>query len=200
MEDGSKRVRGVTDLLASEERLANLVSDSIRPRLVPDIEVVPWRTLNVLVIQVYLSNTRPHYLERLGLENGVFIRVGSTNRKAEPLQIEELRRWNRMESFDEQAIPGLNSEAIDFRAASDLCAPYRQISSRSWSTLRITSEHQGRQVPTIGGLILFGRDRFSRFPDAWIQAGRFAGVSFVRVPGRLRCGARQGTLASAGRH
>ena len=43
VEDGSKNVRGVADVLAAEEKLANLVSDSIRPRLVPDIEVVPWR-------------------------------------------------------------------------------------------------------------------------------------------------------------
>ena len=38
VEDGSKNVRGVPDVLASEEKLANLVSDSIRPRLIPDIE------------------------------------------------------------------------------------------------------------------------------------------------------------------
>lgn len=181
VEDGPKNVRGVPDVLASEEKLASLVSDSIRPRLVPDIEVVPWRNLNVLAVQVYPSNTRPHYLERLGPETGAFIRVGSTNRRAEALQIEEMKRWNRMDSFDEQAIPDLKSEAIDFRAASELFAPYRQLTSRSWSTLRITTEHQGRQVPTIGGLLLFGKDRFGRFPDAWIQAGRFAGTNRARL-------------------
>src|ERR1035437_7837262 len=73
VDDGSKNVRGVPDVLASEEKLANLVSDSIRPRLIPDIEVVKWRNLNVLAVQVYPSNTRPHYLERLGPEDGVFI-------------------------------------------------------------------------------------------------------------------------------
>lgn len=181
VEDGSKNVRGVSDVLAAEEKLASLVSDSIRPRLIPDIEVVPWRTLNVLAIQVYPSNTRPHYLERLGPENGVFIRVGSTNRKAEALQIEEFKRWNRMDSFDEQAVPDLKSEAIDFRVASELFAPYRQLTSQAWSTLRITTEHQGRQVPTIGGLLLFGKDRFERFPDSWIQAGRFAGLHRARL-------------------
>jgi ATP-dependent DNA helicase RecG len=152
VEDGTKNVRGVADVLAAEERLANLVSDSIRPRLIPDIEVVPWRNLNVLVVQVYPSNTRPHYVERLGPDDGVFIRVGSTNRKAEPQQIEELKRLNWMSSFDEQAIPNLKSEAIDFRAASELFAPYRQLNSQAWNTLRVVTEYQGRQVPTIGGL------------------------------------------------
>jgi predicted HTH transcriptional regulator len=36
-------------------------------------------------------------------------------------------------------------------------------------------------VPTIGGLLLFGKDRFARFPDAWIQAGRFAGSNRARL-------------------
>ena len=86
-----------------------------------------------------------------------------------------------MNSFDEQAIPDLNSEAIDFRAASELFAPYRQLTAQALSTLRITTEHQGHQVPTIGGLLLFGKDRFARFPDAWIQAGRFAGTNRARL-------------------
>jgi predicted HTH transcriptional regulator len=80
--------------------------------------VVPWRNLNVLAVQVYASNTRPHNLERLGPQDGVFIRVGSTNRKAAALQIdtetpkvdELVRRAGR---------PDLKSEAIDFRAASE---------------------------------------------------------------------------------
>jgi ATP-dependent DNA helicase RecG len=181
VEDGTKRVRGVPAVLDAEERLASLIADSIRPRLVPDIDVVPWRNLNVLAVQVYPSNTRPHYLERLGPEAGVFIRVGSTNRRAEPTQIDELRRVNRTDSFDEQAIPDLNSEAIDFRAASELFAPYRELRLKDLKTLRITTDHQSRQVPTVGGLLLFGKERLSRFPDAWIQAGRFLGTSRVRL-------------------
>jgi predicted HTH transcriptional regulator len=181
VEDGTKRVRGVPDILEAEERVASLVADSIYPRLIPDIEVVPWRKLNVLIVQVYPSSTRPHYLQRLGPEAGVFIRVGSTNRRAEETQIEELKRLNRMDSFDERAIPGLNSEALDFRAASELFAPYRKLTPQAWKTLRMTTEHQGRQVPTIGGLLLFGKDRFSWFPDAWIQAGRFAGTTRARL-------------------
>ena len=181
VEDRSKRVCGVPDVLQAEEKVANLVSDSIRPRLVPDIEVVPWRALSVLLIQVYPSNTRPHHLAQLGPDAGVFIRVGSTCRRADPAQIEELRRFRRTDSFDEQPIPALDSEALDFRLASELFSPYRKLTTGAWSTLRVTTEHQGRRVPTIGGLLLFARDRFSMFPDSWIQAGRFAGTTRAKL-------------------
>ena len=96
-----------------------------------------------------------------------------------------------MNSFDEQAIPDLESEAVDFRAASELFAPYRQITAQAWNDLRIVTEHQGRQVPTIGGLLLFGKDRFARFPDAWIQVtfdARKRGLNCAEeIPGTLSC-------------
>jgi predicted HTH transcriptional regulator len=41
--------------------------------------------------------------------------------------------------------------------------------------------HQGRNVPTVGGMLLFGESRERHFPDGWIQAGRFHGVDKSRI-------------------
>ncbi len=181
IEDGTRRVVGVPDVLAAEEKLASLIADSIRPRLVPNMDIVPWRKTQVLVTQVYPSAARPHYVKRLGPAEGVFVRLGSTNRRADPAQIEEMRRFGQLESFDEQPIPELNSEALDFRAASELFAPVRKLLPSAFRSLRITTIYQGREVPTVGGLLVFGRNRFDRFPDAWLQAGRFAGKDRARL-------------------
>lgn len=43
------------------------------------------------------------------------------------------------------------------------------------------TDHQGRKVPTVGGLLLFGRDRERHFPDAWIQTGRFRDADRSRI-------------------
>ena len=43
------------------------------------------------------------------------------------------------------------------------------------TTLKLITEYQGARVPTVGVTLLFVNDRLSHFPDAWIQAGRFAG-------------------------
>jgi predicted HTH transcriptional regulator len=45
----------------------------------------------------------------------------------------------------------------------------------------LVTTYQGRIVPTIGGVLLFGADRLRHFPDAWIQAGRFAGNDRRRI-------------------
>jgi ATP-dependent DNA helicase RecG len=181
VEDGTKKVKGIPNILAEEERLANLIADSISPRLVPSIEVMPWRKTQVLAVEIYPSANRPHYLNRLGAEEGVFVRVGSTNRRADQVLIEEMRRYNQVSSFDEQPQPELNSEAIDFRVASEFFKPIRKLTRPDLQTLKIMTSYQGRVVPTIGGILLFGTDRLNHYPDAWIQVGRFAGNDRRRI-------------------
>ena len=181
VEDRTRNVRGVPNALDVEERLANLVSDSIAPRLLPEIEILPWRRTQVIAVQVHPSATRPHCFKREGPESGTYVRVGSTNRRADAEMLQELRRAARGEVYDEQPMPDLDSEAIDFRAASESFKPVRPLRKRDLETLRLLTDYQGRKVPTIGGILLFGRDRERHFPDAWIQAGRFAGRDKAQI-------------------
>lgn len=181
VEDGTRHVVGVREPLDTEERLASLISDGILPRLVPELEILPWRRTHVLAVQVYPSATRPHYLKKAGSESGVYVRVGSTNRKADRELIEELRRFGRGETYDEQAMPELDSEALDFRAASESFAPIRKFTRSDMETLHLMVKNQGRMVPTVGGMLLFGKERERFFPDAWIQAGRFRGTDKTHI-------------------
>ena len=183
VEDTTKEVRGVADPLALVERLTNVISDGIVPRVVPDIQMLPWRKTHVLAVQVYPSPSRPHCVASRGPERGVYVRVGSTNRVADPELIEEMKRFARGDAYDEQPIPDLSSEALDFRAASECFSSVRSLERRDLRTLHLATTHQGREVPTVGGLLLFGRAevREGRFPDAWIQAGRFEGVDRTRI-------------------
>ncbi len=175
VEDGTKGVKGIPGVLAEEERLASLIADSISPKLVPSIDVIPWRKTHLLAVEIFPSPNRPHYLNRLGPEAGVLVRVGSTNRRADSFLVEEMKRYSQVASFDEQPMPALNSEAMDFRAASEFFKPIRRLERSDLLTLKLATTYQGRIVPTIGGVLLFGVDRLSHYPDAWIQAGRFAG-------------------------
>ena len=181
VEDRTRHVRGVTDALALEERVANLISDSITPRLLPDIEVLSFRDTQVLAVEVYPSSNRPHYLASAGPDTGVLVRVGSTNRRADAELIAEFQRYSRGEAFDEQPMPELDSEVINFRAASEFFAEFRKLKKSDLKSLRLVTTHQGRSVPTVGGVLLFGKDRLNHFPDAWIQAGRFEGANKAKI-------------------
>lgn len=187
VEDGTSHVRGVADPLDLEERLANLISDTVVPRLVPEIEIVSWRYTQVVAVEIYPSPARPHHVGGEGPENGVYVRVGSTNRRADADLVEGLRRYARGESYDEQAIPELGVDAIDLRAATEAFSQIRELRSTDLETLRLVTPHQSRLVPTVGGLLLFGRDqdRSRHLPDAWIQAGRFLGTEKSQIVDHL---------------
>ena len=181
VEDNTGYVRGVSDPLAMEERVANIISDSISPKVLPDIELLSYRDTQVLAVQIYPSASRPHYINASGTESGTYIRVGSTNRRADAELIAEMQRFSRGEAYDEQPIPDLDSEAIDFRVASELFTDIRKLRRRDLTTLKCVTSHQGHEVPTVGGLLLFGRERLDHFPDAWIQAGRFKGTDKATI-------------------
>jgi len=78
--------------LDEEERLSNMIADSIAPRLIPNIELVPSKDLTLLAVAVFPSQLRPHYLKQKGEQQGVFVRLGSTNRQADLPLIAELKR------------------------------------------------------------------------------------------------------------
>ena len=180
VEDRSRNVRGVPDALDVEERIANIVSDSISPRLLPEIEILPWRRTQVLAIQIHPSAARPHYLKREGAESGTYLRVGSTNRRADAEMLQELRRSARGETYDEQPMVDLDSEALDFRALPRLSSPSGYSGSATSRPCGSSPRIRAASSRRLGGL-LFGRDREHHFPDAWIQAGRFDGLDKSQI-------------------
>ncbi len=176
VEDGARRIRGVSEPTKAEEQLANFIADRIEPRLVPEIHLVPWRRTHVLAVEVFPSPSRPHYVKAVGYPAGVYVRIGSTNRQADPAAVAELQRVVRGRTFDEEALPELNSEAIDFRVASECFAPVRRLRRKDLRTLQVLATHHRREVPTVGGVLLFGVERLKHFPEAWMRAGCFAGT------------------------
>ena len=67
----------------------------------------------------------------------MYVRVDSSNRQAYRELIGELRRFASGESYDEEPLPDIDSEAIDFRAASELFAPKRKLKRPDLDTLPI---------------------------------------------------------------
>ena len=177
VEDGTREVLGIENPLDEEERLCNLIADSIEPRLVPNVELIAWLDKSLLSVEVYPSGSRPHWLKSEGPMDGVYVRLGSTNRKADRALIEELKRTAQGITFDEMPMPELSVDALDIMAAKALFKGQRDLSEKELLTLKIITQTQGRLVPTIGGILLFGKEREEHFPDAWIQCGRFAGTT-----------------------
>ncbi len=175
VKDKTKEVVGVADPLAEEERLANAFADGIRPLLVPDIQTHAWRKLHLIVVAVPHA-VGPFYVRAEGPESGVYVRLGSTNRPAGPELLAELQRLARNTFFDEQPCPDANSEDIDFGAASELFAAVsRPLTPAKQRSLGLVVAQGERAIPSIGAVLLFGKNRGRLFPSATIRCARFLG-------------------------
>lgn len=140
-----------------------------------------WRSKSLVLVEVFPSPLRPHFLKGEGEPKGVYVRIGFTNRRADPSQVEELRWQVSGRSFDEEPMPELNSEDLDFRVASESFAGRRKLVKTDLLTLNLLAPCQKRLVPTVGGVLLFGKDRLAVFPDARIRAALFEGKDRSRI-------------------
>lgn len=179
--DDSRQVLGVTDPLDEEARICNMVADGISPRLVPSVELASVGDRTLLIVEVFPSSARPHYLSSLGPEEGVYVRLGASNRQAGSDWVAEARRAAAGQVFDEQAMPELGMADLDLAAMARVFGPTRMPDEKALQTLKLLRAEQGRLVPTRGAVLLFGKDREQHFPDAWIQCGRFRGIDKVDI-------------------
>ena len=172
---------GVSDPLTQEERLTSLIADSIAPRLVPNIELVTIEGKTLLCVEVFLSSARPHYLKALGPEQGVLVRIGSSNRLADTQLIAELRRQTDGTSFDAMPMPDLAAADLDMEIMQQQFGTQVTLDEEQLRTLKLLVPHQGRLVPSKGAVLLFGKQRRFYFEDAWVQCGRFRGTDKVDI-------------------
>jgi len=122
----------------------------------------------------------PFHLRAEGPEQGVYVRLGSTSRRADPEMLAELRRQAAGESFDLFARSGVTLANLDktrLKAAFEgHDVPLR---AAKLEALGILTKYQGKVVATNAGVILFGQDPIRRryLRDARIEGARFAGSS-----------------------
>ncbi len=103
VDDTSRRVVGVDNDVVFKimDSIANAVSDSCMPQIVPNIELQTVAQKTVIVVTVAPGPNRPYYLKSKGKENGTFIRVAGTTRPAHPEKIKELEMEGAHISWDE---------------------------------------------------------------------------------------------------
>jgi len=179
--DDQRKVLGVVNALDDEERLCNLIADSIAPRLVPNVELITVEGKTLLVVEVFVSGSRPHWLKAEGPEHGVYVRLGSTSRQADQALIDELRRTAEGVAFDELPMPELSVDDLDMVAARKLFQGINTLDDQALRTLKLVTAYQGRRVPSKGAVLLFGKERTLHFSDAWVQCGRFIGTDKAAI-------------------
>lgn len=77
IDDKTHEIVGVTNeiLFQLMDGIANAISDSCMPQIIPDIEPQTIDGKTVIIVSVEAGKNRPYYLKSKGKENGTYIRV-----------------------------------------------------------------------------------------------------------------------------
>jgi predicted HTH transcriptional regulator len=167
------------DLSSLRPILKTLVA--FAPALLPDIETVEVGGNTLLVVHV-ARWPGPYYLKADGPETGVYVRLGSTTRRADAAAVAEMKRADTSLAFDQSPCIGAVLEDLDLDAARQAFKKVgRTIDLAKLQSLGVIVRHGRERVPSNGGIILFGtpeaRDR--HFPDAVFRCARFHGTEKV---------------------
>jgi len=175
VEDKNKKIIGVKNPLAEEERLASVINDSIFPLLMPDIEIRTYHNKELIIINVP-HVTGPCYLKSAGIEKGTYIRLGSTNRVVDSETLHALKNFARNVYFDELAYVQGKTSDLDWDYIKKLFQQVdKKITMNNAQSMGLITQQGTKEYPSYGGIILFGSNRLALFPEAIIRCARFLG-------------------------
>jgi ATP-dependent DNA helicase RecG len=172
--DDQRHVVGISedDVFALQDQITSLVFDRCQPTILPEIYLANVDGKLVLVVEVFRGNLLPYYLKAAGKNNGTYLRIGASNRKADFEHIVELERQKRNLSFDEETYREQTLQALDLSALhARFSSAGKPLNEEKLKNLKLTVAEQGTVWPTFGLMILLGL-----LPHVTTKCARFKGT------------------------
>jgi len=125
IDDDAQDIIGVNikEVFRIMDSIANAVSDSCEPQIIPDITFHTIEDKCVVIIEIFPGANRPYFLKSLGKESGTYIRMAGTSRPADSIKIKELEMEGVNLSWDELTCVGYK---VTDDAVKRLCEDIRQ--------------------------------------------------------------------------
>lgn len=141
IDDKTHEIVGVANeiLFQLMDGIANAISDSCMPQIIPDIEPQTIDGKTVIIVFVEAGKNRPYYLKSKGKENGTYIRVAGTSRQAFPEKIRELEMEGARISWDELTCVGY---PVSKEATEKLCSNIENFREKAGMTERSVKKEQ----------------------------------------------------------
>ncbi len=170
-----------------EEWIMNICSNNIQPAIIPYFEIVVCEgDKKIGVISIPEDSPDKPYKARQGSRWVTFVRLGSTSREASREQEQRLYQASGVLRYDIKPAPGSSLKDMDM---SRLINYFRDIRGQDcpeqeeieqWETLLINTEimveSRDKAIPTVGGILLFGKNPNRYLPQAGISAVAYPGA------------------------
>ena len=183
--DKTREIVGVNeDIIQLEERLSNMIFDTIAPTIFPFFSYIHKNDSYVLSIKIPPGAQKPYYMKSKGIEDGTFIRVGSTNRKADYEWIEDLRRQSSNISYDTLVEYQMETQQLDLSILKNYLTISQkkiEVKKSSFEKLGLAKKTNGKSHPLIGGALIFSIDYPDHYQSYFIKVTRYKDTSMSSI-------------------
>ena len=173
--DDDKNIVGINEenIFELQDKVSSIIYDSCSPNIIPEIYTLNVESKLLLVIEVFRGNLLPYYLKSEGKNEGTYIRVGATNRKAEYENILELERQKRNISFDEEINYEIEYESLDISVLLKMFEGVNKtLDENKLENLKLIKNEAGKTYATNALLIILGE-----LSHTSVKCARFKGVT-----------------------
>ncbi len=209
---GGKIIFGVTDktrevvgfdaedVFKTMDAIANAVSDSCEPAIIPDITLQTIDGKTVIVVEISEGRQRPYYIKALGRDGGVYVRVAGTTRLADEYMIKELMFEGSNRYFDQALCTGLTisdedidalcramkEQAIKNAHSEEQKAAVKEVGRQQLRAWGVLIERDGKDYPSNAYAILTGCGALHVATQCGVfkgnDQGNFCGSSGIHRP------------------
>jgi len=181
IKDNPRIINGVPeqDLLKTEEQLSNMIFSNCEPTIIPDISFAQVEGKHIVKVLIHKGNAPPYYIKRKGVNEGVYIRVGSNSRQASSENIAELMRKRQSISYDSEVVYGKTIDQIKLDSFREQFykATNQVLDEITLAKLELIRTEQGEMLPTNALMLLSDEgNQNGLFPNATIACAVLKGT------------------------
>ncbi|MGL5122589.1 MAG: RNA-binding domain-containing protein [Fusobacteriaceae bacterium] len=179
------------DIFELQDRIVSLIYETCYPNILPEIYIKNIDGKIILVIEIYRGSTKPYFIKNEGIENGVYLRIGATNRKASLENIQELKRQNLGLCYDEEIDYTVDFKDIDISVLENKFKNIgKSFNISKMKGLKLVKEESGKIYPTRALSIILGlhdhvETQCANFkgntPEIFIDKKEFSGNLFEQL-------------------
>lgn len=173
VEDKTKKILGIDPEDFAEEKVQQVIYNRCDPPVALSFDLAEVDDKTLGVITIYKSNNKPHQM----IQNGAFyIRRGSTTDIARRSEIANLLQENGLMVYETVVLQGVDMSYLDmdkirqyFKSLNVESENPSEVLLEAMGIIGQVGENEGYN-PTIGGMLLFGKDPSLFLPHVYIKA------------------------------
>lgn len=171
--DKEKNIIGIEPHKYTEEQIQQIISQRCEPPVNIKFEIEEIEGKSIGILTIYRHQQKPHQIRQTG---GFYVRRGSTTDMARREEIASILQENGFVYFETMTVKNARLEDIDMTSVMEYLKGMGILSADLSNTILLESlgvlnseEDGGRHCPTVGGLLLFGKNPQQYLPHTGIR-------------------------------